>query len=79
MKVNYSKVFVAVIFAVVFTAVSGHANQTDDQIVSSANNSYVYKNYLKDDSIKILSSDGVVTLTGTVSEESHRGLAQKTV
>ena len=39
----------------------------------------MYKTYLKDDSIKTISNDGVVTLTGTVSEESHRALAQKTV
>jgi osmotically-inducible protein OsmY len=35
--------------------------------------------YLKGDDIKIQSKDGVVTLTGTVSEESHKSLAQETV
>jgi len=55
------------------------ASKMDDQIVSSAKKSYVFKNYLKNDDIKIQSKDGAVTLTGTVSEESHKSLAQETV
>ena len=51
----------------------------DDLIESSAKKSYVFKTYLKDDDIKIQSRDGAVTLTGTVSEESHKSLAQDTV
>ena len=47
------------------------AAQTDDRIESSAKQSYVFKTYLKDDVIKVKSKDGVVTLTGTVAEESH--------
>jgi osmotically-inducible protein OsmY len=39
----------------------------------------VFKNYLKDDDIKIQSKDGAVTLTGTVSQESHKTLARETV
>ena len=39
----------------------------------------MFKTYLKDDSIKTESKDGVVTLTGTVSESSHKSLAQDTV
>ena len=56
-----------------------HASKTDDRIESSAKKSYVFKNYLKDDDIKIQSKEGVVTLTGTVSEDSHKSLAQETV
>ena len=55
------------------------ASTLDDLIRTSAENSYVFKTYLKDDDIKIRSEDGVVSLTGTVSEESHRALAQETV
>jgi len=55
------------------------ASETDDRIESSAKQSYVFKTYLKGDDIKIQSKDGVVTLTGTVSEESHKALAQETV
>jgi osmotically-inducible protein OsmY len=39
----------------------------------------VFKTYLKDDSIKTESKDGIVTLTGTVSESSHKSLAENTV
>ncbi|MFH1976085.1 MAG: BON domain-containing protein [Pseudomonadota bacterium] len=52
---------------------------TDDRIESSAKQSYVFKTYLKGDDIKIQSKDGVVSLTGTVSEESHKSLARETV
>ena len=51
----------------------------DNAIESSAKQSYVFKTYLKDDDIKVKSKDGVVTLTGTVSEESHKTLAEDTV
>ena len=50
-----------------------------DRIEAAAKKSYVYKTYLKNDSIKTKSQDGVVTLTGTVSEPAHVSLAQDTV
>ncbi|MFH2043675.1 MAG: BON domain-containing protein [Pseudomonadota bacterium] len=56
-----------------------HASKADSRIESSAKKSYVFKTYLKADDIKIQSVDGVVGLTGTVSEESHKSLAQDTV
>jgi hyperosmotically inducible periplasmic protein len=56
------------------------ATQTSDRIESSAIKSYVFMTYLKGDDIKIqATNDGVVTLTGTVSEWSHRTLAEETV
>jgi osmotically-inducible protein OsmY len=55
------------------------ASKTDEQIVSSAKKSYVFNHNLKDDDIKIQSKDGAVTLTGSVSEESHKALARETV
>jgi len=55
------------------------ASDTDDKIVSSFENTYVYKTYLKDDSVTAKAKDGVVTLTGTVAEEGHKSLAQETV
>ena len=51
----------------------------DSRIESSAKKSHVFKTYLTADDITIQSKDGVVTLTGTVSEESHKSLAQETV
>jgi len=56
-----------------------HAAKTDDRIESTAKQSYVFKTYLKNDDIKIKSSEGVVTLSGVVSEESHKALASDTV
>jgi hyperosmotically inducible protein len=55
------------------------ASEMDSRIVSSARQSYVFETYLKDDDIKIESMDGAVTLTGFVSEEYHKSLAQETV
>jgi osmotically-inducible protein OsmY len=55
------------------------ASETDDRIESSAKKSYVFKHYLADDAIKTESKNGAVTLTGTVAEESHIGLAHDTV
>jgi osmotically-inducible protein OsmY len=55
------------------------AADTDSRIESSAAKSYVFKTYLKDDSIKTESKGGIVTLTGTVAEESHKSLAENTV
>jgi len=65
--------------ALLVTAVPVCAAQTYDRIESSARESYVFKTYLKGDDIKIQSKDGVVILTGTVSEESHKSLARETV
>ena len=56
-----------------------YASKADDRIESSAKKSYVFKTYLKDDDVKIKSVDGAVTLTGSVSGESHKALAKETV
>lgn len=55
------------------------ASEMDDRIESSAENSYVYKTFLKNDSIKINSEDGVVVLSGTVINTAHKELAEETV
>jgi osmotically-inducible protein OsmY len=65
--------------AVLSFSVPVQASDKDDQIESSAKQSYVFKTYLKDDDIKIKAKDGAISLTGTVSEESHRSLAAETV
>jgi osmotically-inducible protein OsmY len=56
-----------------------HAENMDSRIESSAKQSYVFKTYLQGDDIKIESKDGAVTLTGLVSENFHKSLAQETV
>ncbi len=55
------------------------ASEMDERIDSAAKKSYVFKTFLSEDPIKVESKDGVVTLTGTVSEDSHKLLAQETV
>jgi osmotically-inducible protein OsmY len=65
--------------AMLAISVPVQASKMDSRIESSAKQSYVFKTYLQADDIKIQSMDGVVSLTGTVSEESHKSLAQETV
>jgi hyperosmotically inducible periplasmic protein len=79
MKAKYSTALMVAAVALVVLSMPVHASKMDDQIVSSAKKSYVFKTYLKDDDIKIQSKDGAVTLTGIVSEESHKTLARETV
>jgi hyperosmotically inducible periplasmic protein len=63
----------------IITSATVRASTTDDRIESSAQKSYVFKTYLKDDSIKTDSKNGAVTLTGTVANSTHKSLAQDTV
>jgi hyperosmotically inducible protein len=79
MKTIYSVALMVAAAALLALGMPAYANKTDDRIESSAKKSYVFKTFLKDDDIKIQSKDGVVTLTGTVSESSHKSLAQETV
>jgi len=69
----------AIAGAILISSSTVRAADTDSRIESSAAKSYNFKTYLKDDSIKTESKDGVVTLTGTVAEESHKSLAENTV
>ncbi|OGJ85472.1 MAG: hypothetical protein A2268_12880 [Candidatus Raymondbacteria bacterium RifOxyA12_full_50_37] len=56
------------------------ATQMSDRIETSAKKSYVFKTYLKGDDITIkAANDSIVTLTGIVSEWSHRSLAEDAV
>jgi len=73
---------VVMMFAVVallMLSMPVQASKMDNSIESSAKKSYVFQTYLKADDIKVKSEDGAVSLTGTVSEESHKSLAQDTV
>ncbi len=82
MKINYSGFVVMVAVTALFTGVlacAAFASETDSRIEASAKNSYVYKTYLQKDSITTQSKDGVVTLSGSVLEESHKFVAQETV
>jgi len=75
-----NSIFLTVVaMALLVFSVPVHASTMDDRIELTAKQSYVFKTYLQGDDIKILSKDGVVSLTGTVSENPHKALAQETV
>jgi hyperosmotically inducible periplasmic protein len=52
--------------------------ESDLGIEASFRNSHVYTTYLKDDRIAVRSDSGIVTLTGTVANASHRPMAAYT-
>jgi hyperosmotically inducible protein len=79
MKAIRSITLSAAAVALLAFSVPVHASKMDSLIEVSARQSYVFKTFLKDDDIKIRSTDGAVTLTGVVIQESHKTLAQDTV
>jgi osmotically-inducible protein OsmY len=79
MKTTHTLALLAAVSTMLMTSAPLRAADTDSRIESSAAKSYVFKTYLKDDSIKTVSKDGAVTLTGTVAEASHKSLAENTV
>lgn len=79
MKTRYSMAIMWAAVVMLLVSIPVQASTLDDLILTSAENSYVFKTYLQGDDIRIQSEDGVVVLTGTVSEESHRSWAQQTL
>jgi len=79
MKAMYSLAIMCAAAALLAFSTPVHASRMDSRIEESARQSYVFKTYLQDDDIKIKSKDGAVTLTGIVSENFHKSLAQETV
>jgi len=77
-KALYPLTLAAAAAALFVTTAPLRASETDDRIEASFQKTYVYTTYLKDDAVKTAAKEGVVTLTGTVSEESHKILAQET-
>ncbi len=74
-----TKIFTALVVIAMLFGVVVFASRADNGIESQAQNSYVFKTYLSGDSITTVSKKGVVTLKGTVLNESHSMLAQGTV
>jgi hyperosmotically inducible protein len=79
MKTVYSISILVAALVLLMVSVPVHADQMDNRIEVSARQSYVFKTYLQGDDIKIRSRDGVVALTGVVSENFHKSLALETV
>ena len=77
-KAIYPLAFAAAAAALFVTSAPLRASETDERIESSFKGSYVSRVYLKDDVVKVESKNGVVTLTGTVADESHKVLAEET-
>src|SRR5271168_2682804 len=78
-KTMFPLTLAAVVSTMIITSSPVRAADTDSRIESSAAKSYTFKTTLKDDSIKVDSKDGVVTLTGTVADASHKSMAEDTV
>ena len=78
-KTMYGLALTATAASLLIINISLFASVTDDRIELSAKRSYVFKTHLKGDDIKIQFKDGVVTLSGSVSGESHKSLARETV
>lgn len=72
-----TRLLMLVSFILIYGPVFG--TETDQRIEKNIRQSYMIKTYLKNDDIKIDSKDGLVTLTGTVSQESSKTLAGETV
>jgi hyperosmotically inducible periplasmic protein len=80
MKTTYSILRPLLTYAIMGSlACSAVASEMDDKIEASARNSYVFRTHLKDDAVKVKSDNGKVLLTGTVSNDSNRALAEATV
>jgi hyperosmotically inducible protein len=79
MKSAYLIAIMVTVTTLLITSSPLRAADTDSRIESSAAKSYTFKTYLKEDSIKVNSKDGVVILTGTVADASHKSMAENTV
>lgn len=79
MNAIYPKAVMMVAAALLTLSAPVQAAKFDNTIERSAKESYVFKTYLQEDDIKVKSRDGAVTLSGTVSNESHKLLAGETV
>jgi hyperosmotically inducible periplasmic protein len=79
LKPTHTLALIAAVGTMIITSPSLHASDLDDRIESSAAKTYTFKTTLKDDSIKVDSKDGVVTLTGTVADSTQKSLAEDTV
>ncbi len=75
MTIKRYAIFSLIALTGVLFSISAYADDIDNAFKQS----YVYKAYLDKDDISVKSTDGVVTLTGTVSEQDHKSLAEDTV
>lgn len=78
MKKTYLAFLMTVLAVLLFGGVVVYSDSTDERIVNSIRNSYVFKVLLAGDDIQIQSEEGDVVLSGTVPDEYHKQLAEDT-
>ncbi len=78
-KTKYRQELLKTVFSLFSPNSPFFASDADNHIDSALKQSYVFKTYLKTDDIQLLYKNGVVTLTGTVADESHKFLAKETI
>lgn len=78
-KTHYRLGVVVFSSLLLFVSMPLFASVLDDRIEVTIKKTYVFKTFLKNDDITIRSKDGIVTLTGTVSEDSKKTLAWETI
>src|SRR5579859_3112452 len=78
MRAMYSLAIVMATAALLGSSVALGASETDDRIESSFRDSPNYQIFLKDEHIQISSTDGAVTLSGTVRNDARKSMAQGT-
>ena len=74
---TFSLMAAALVLLVLIASV--YASKSESDLEYAVKNTYTFKTYLKDDDVKVQSTDGVVTLTGTVADEARKLLAGETV
>lgn len=81
MKIKQSVFLMAaiVVLMAIIAPLRASASVSDDQIVKSVKNTFIFKTFLKSDDVKIECKDGVVTLTGIVANSARKRLAEMTV
>lgn len=79
MKISHKSALIAAVGAMLLQGASLQAGPQDSQIEHAAKQSYAFKTYLSQDHIRVDSNDGVVTLTGSVADDSQKALAGNTV
>ena len=78
-KIAYRSGLIETVASLFALNVPFFSTEENNLIVSSAKQSYVFRTYLKNDEISLQHDNGVVTLSGTVSDESHTFLAREIV
>jgi len=78
MKKNYQRVLVMTAMVLAAAGTTLYASEADTRIETAFKDSYVAQNFLQNEAVKATSSNGIVTVSGTINQPSHKNLAQET-